>query len=147
MGGKGTVAMADTRWTANALNPNDNFRRQYNLPAYVDDPSLMQVSRQAFGGLDYPLGAATLPKDSEINSGVVTPFTFEGVALLERYDQPSQAGQGMGLNNSMQVGLRSYRVCVTAYSSMKVPGDVKRVDESRQLHESLGISRAYYELR
>src|SRR6476660_2159249 len=43
MGGKGTVTVADTRWTVNAVNPTDNFRRQFNLPAYVDDPSLMQV--------------------------------------------------------------------------------------------------------
>lgn len=147
VGGKGTVSVADTRWTANLGTEVGDFRKQYNLPSYVDDPSLLQVSRNEFGGPNYPLGVATLPEDSDINPGVVYPFVLDGVALLERYDMPSEAGQGMGLNSSMQSGQRSYRVCVTAYSRLRVSGDRQRVNETRQLHESLGISRAYFELR
>ncbi|MFT3924968.1 MAG: hypothetical protein QM778_20700 [Myxococcales bacterium] len=149
VGGKGTVSIADTRWMAAATtsDPNENLRRRYNLPEYVSDTSLMQVGRNEFGGASFPLGKATLPKDAEINSGTVTPFEFDGIALLERYDMPADAGQGMGVNAGMQSGLRNFRVCATAYSRLLLPGDTGRTGEARQLHESLGISRAYFDLR
>jgi len=144
--GKGTVQPADTRWTGNKGGEDNDFRALYNLPTYVNDPSLLQVARDAFGGTNYPLGVATVEQDAA-DTGVVTPFVFDGVALLERYEMPGVAGQGMGINSGMASGMQTSRVCVTAYTRLRVPNDTRRAGELRQMHESLGISRAYFELR
>ncbi len=144
--GKGLVERADTRWTANLGGEENDFRALYNLPTYAGDTSLRQVRREIFGGTSYPLGTATVEQDNA-DTGVVTPFVFDGVALLEEYKMPSVAGQGMGLNSSMASGMETSRVCVTAYTRLRVPKDTRRAGELRQMHESLGITRAYFELR
>jgi hypothetical protein len=113
--------------------------------------NLLQVtSDQLAAPTYYPLGATgNLPGDAQISDGASTPFQFSSMALIETYQMPAAAGNGIGSNGTGSNGLATYRLCITSYTHMALPSgtDSTRAGDTRALHESIGISRGYFEVR
>lgn len=145
-GGLHLLEPGDARWKSLEMQAH---RDAYGLPTYANDTSLFQVRGESLNAESYPLKEKTaFPSDEDLMAGVVTPFTFQGVVLLEMHELPTDSGQGIGQNNGMAAGAQAFRACATAYTSMQLRGqDKKRDGDFRAMHESVGVARAYFELR
>lgn len=144
IGGSGLLEPADRRFTDPTLQ---SHRDAYGLPAYAGDASLYQVRPDGFTGESFPLRASTALPGHELAAGAISPFAFDGVALIELHELPADAGQGIGQNSSMAAGQKAYRACTTVYTRMSLPSAGAPGADPRAMHESVGVARAYFELR
>ncbi len=143
-GGNGLIEPADRRWTDSALQ---SYRDAYGLPSYMGDTSLYQVRPEGFTGQSFPLRTYTSLPTNELSAGAVSPFVFDGIALIEMHELPADVGQGIGQNAGMAAGQKAYRACTTVYTRMSLPGAGEPGADPRAMHESVGVARAYFELR
>lgn len=145
IGGNGLIERADLRWTDQS---RQNYRDAYGLPAYLNDSSLYQVRPEGFTGESYPLREQTSLPGNELSAGAVSPFVFDGIALIEMHEMPGDAGQGIGQNAGMAAGQKTFRACTTVYTRMSLPSESGTPGaDPRAMHESVGVARAYFELR
>jgi hypothetical protein len=148
MGGVAGLEVADNRWVGDG-EMSKTFRAKYGLPAYAADTSLYQLRSDNLAGTTFPLGTKSLPKDSDISAGAVTPFSFDGHSLIELYRLPADEGQGIGQNNGSASGQTRYRAVITSFTSMFLPPEMDgaRTLDVRQLHEAVATARGFYDLR
>jgi hypothetical protein len=135
----------DTRWTA-AAGDASSVRPKYGLPSYVQDPALYLVKADDLPASCYP--ASVLPLDSDLtDDGAVSPYELEGVAVVELHEMAAAAGEAIGQGTAGQsIGQKRWRAIVTSYTRNFLPDEAVPTG-GRAMHERVGISRAFFDVR
>jgi hypothetical protein len=125
----------------------DVWRTKYGVPAPKSDPLAAQSETHAeIRPEDFTKWFATeiAPSDSVLSNGdFVTAYTPSNLLVWEVWDLTDDAST----STTTLVKKQTLRYVATAYGELGMTNDAVAAGETRGIHETISISRAYYTKR